>query len=58
MGVREKHSPRCQAIDMRSFRLGMPAENADPVVEVVNSDEQYITPINCLSGYGSRHACQ
>ena len=57
MGVREEHSPRRQAIDMRSFRLGMPPKNADPVIEVVNSDEQYIGPINCL-GNGSRHACQ
>ena len=58
MGVREEHSPRRQAIDMRSFRLRMPPENADPVVEVVNSDEENIGPINCLGSYGSRHACQ
>ena len=38
--VREKCAALCEAIDVRRLDLGMPAEAADPVVLIVNGDEE------------------
>ena len=42
MSVRESGSPRRQTADMRGLHLWMATERFDPVVEVIDSDEEDI----------------
>ncbi|EGF29376.1 hypothetical protein RBWH47_04740 [Rhodopirellula baltica WH47] len=42
MCVREKHAPRREAIDVWRLRLRVPTEAADPVVQVIDRDQQDI----------------
>jgi hypothetical protein len=40
MGVGEKHTALCETIDVGGFGLRMAPETANPVVEVVDGDEE------------------
>ena len=40
MGVGEKCAPGGEAIDVGGLSLGMTAEATDPVIEIVDGDEQ------------------
>jgi len=42
MGIGEQRAPRRESIDVGRMRLGMPAQAAHPVVEVVHGDQQYV----------------
>jgi len=42
MGVCEEDTGGGQSIQIRGLGLGVPAEATDPVVEVVDRDEQYV----------------
>ena len=54
MGVGERNSTRSQAINVGCFALRMSAQHPDPVVEVVDRDEENVrTPLG-----GCRHAEQ
>ena len=44
MGVREEHAPRRETIDIRCLRLWVSAEAADPIVEVVDGNEEDVWP--------------
>ena len=45
MGVAEQHTAPGKAIDVRRAHLRVSPEAADPVVQVVNRDEQHIRPL-------------
>ena len=47
MGVSEEHAARGQPIEIRRDRLGVPAETADPVVEIVHRNEEDIGLVRC-----------
>ena len=40
MGIREQRAPGGEAIDVGGLRLGMTAEATDPVIQIVDGDEQ------------------
>ena len=40
MRVGEQHAPLRQPINVRRLHLRIPAETADPIVQVINGDEQ------------------
>jgi len=42
MGVGKKHSASCEPIDVRRFRLWMPAEHTNPIVKIVDADQENI----------------
>ena len=42
MGVGEKHSARGKTIDIRGLRLGVTAQTANPIVEVIYGDQQNV----------------
>ena len=42
MGVAEEGAARREAIDIRSLNLGMGIEAADPIVKIVNRDEENV----------------
>ena len=42
MRVREQRATPRQRIDARCFHLRMPAEAADPIVLVINGDEEHV----------------
>ena len=42
MGIGEKDPGGGQAIEVRGLGLGMPGKATDPVVEIVDCDEQYV----------------
>ena len=46
MGLLEENPIASKFVDVRSLCLGMSAEAADPVVQVVDSDEQNVWPRN------------
>ena len=44
MRVGKQRAPRRQSINIRSLGLRMPAKTPDPVIQVVDRDEQHIRP--------------
>ena len=54
MGVRESGSPRRQTADMRGMHLRMAAERFDPVVEVIDCDEEDVGSYGFCSGFRAR----
>ena len=40
MSVREQHAIPCQCVDVGRLRLGVTSEAANPIIEVVNRNEQ------------------
>ncbi len=44
MRVGKQSAPRCQSINIRSSGLRMPTKAPDPVIQVINRDEQHIRP--------------
>ena len=47
MGVREKGAAFCQGVDVRREGLGVDAEAADPVVLVIDGNEEDVGPLRC-----------
>ena len=45
MSLLEKDALLCERINVRCLRLGMPTKAANPVVQVVDGDEQDVRPI-------------
>ena len=45
IGVVKQYSARREPIEVRRLRLRMPAEAADPVVEVVHREKQDVGPL-------------
>ena len=43
--VGEEHAPIGKAVDVRRLRLRVAAQAADPVVQVVNGDEEDVRPV-------------
>ena len=58
MGVGEEHPGGGQAIQVRGLGLRMPGEATDPVIEIVDRDEQYVWAIGCMDGGGHQQANQ
>ena len=44
MSIAEERAARGQAIQVRCLRLGMSSQAADPVIQVVNGDEEDVRP--------------
>jgi hypothetical protein len=42
MGIRKQNSPFSQSVDIRRLHLRMPAHATDPVVQVINRNQQHI----------------
>jgi len=42
VGIGESHAHRGQSIEIRSFSLRVAAEVSDPVIQVIDSNKQYI----------------
>jgi len=51
MGVRENRSARRESIDARRFDLRVTAEAADPIVEIIDRDEE---DVGAISGASAR----
>ena len=49
MGLLEKDALLCERINVRRLRLGMPTKAANPVVQIVDGDEQDVRPACSLS---------
>ena len=45
MRIGKGHSAGSQRIDIGSTRLGMPAQRANPIVQIVNRYKQYVGPL-------------
>jgi hypothetical protein len=45
MGIGKKNATIREAINVRRVSLGMPAQTADPIIEIINRDEQDVRPI-------------
>ncbi len=45
MGVGEQYPRGGKAVQVRGLGLGMPREATDPVVEIVDRDEQHVGPL-------------
>jgi hypothetical protein len=54
MGVGEISTPLCQRIHVRSDRFRMTSEEASPVVEIVDADQQDVGTFNCAGGAGEK----
>lgn len=52
MGVAEEDAALRGSVDVRGLNLRMPIENADPVIEVVDSNEQHVRLCNQLVRIG------
>ena len=46
MGLFKENALLCERINVRRLRLGMSSEAADPIVQIVDSDEQDVGPID------------
>ena len=46
MGLFKEHSALAQRIDVRRLGLWMPAKTTNPVVEVIDGDEQDVRPFS------------
>jgi hypothetical protein len=44
MGVIKKHTPGSQPVDIRSLSLGVTTQATDPIIEIINGDQQNIGP--------------
>ena len=54
LGAPEGDAAACEAVDVRRLRLGMAAEDADPIVEVVDRDDEDVRlPVGGARGGGS-----
>ena len=56
IGVAEQHAARGETVQIRRLRLRMPAEAADPVVEVVERNEEHVGLL--LGRGGGRNAAE
>ena len=54
VGIGKHHPAFGKTVHVRSLHLRMPAEGADPIVEVVNGYEQYVRLSALLREYGRR----
>ena len=54
VSVREQDATFCQPIDVRRYRLRVTAEYSDPVVEIINGDEQHVRFLGDGSGRDAR----
>ena len=50
MGVGEQHAAGRQPIDIRCLRLRMSAEATNPIVEIIDGDEQHVGPLRIVGG--------
>lgn len=53
MGLLEKDALLCERINVRRLRLGMPTKAANPVVQIVDGDEQDVRPIHRIGSNDS-----
>jgi len=44
MGIIKKHTPGSQSVDIRSLSLGVSTQATDPIVEIIDGDQQNIGP--------------
>ena len=58
VGLGEEQAALGQAIHVRRPRLRVPAKHTDPIIEIVNSDEQHIWPGHTLSRLANRQRQQ
>jgi hypothetical protein len=54
MRVRKKRAPRREGIDVRRLRLRVAAEAADPIVQVIDRDEEHVRRRGGLIGLSDR----
>ena len=52
MSLLEEDSLLREPVDVRSLRLWMPTEAANPVVQIVNGNEQNVGPVDRVGGVG------
>ena len=50
MGLIEEHAFLCKSIDIGSLCLRVSSETTDPVIQIVNGNEQDIRPIDRIAG--------
>ena len=48
MGIGEDDAAACQPIHVRRLNLRMAAQEADPIVQVVDHDQQHVRPNRLL----------
>ena len=44
MGIIKKHTPGSQSVDIRSLSLGVTTQATDPIIEIIDGDQQNIGP--------------
>jgi hypothetical protein len=44
MGIIKKHTPGSQPVDIRSLSLGVTTQATDPIIKIINGDQQNIGP--------------
>ena len=44
MGIIKKHTTGSQSIDIRCLRLGVTTQATDPIIEIIDGDQQNIGP--------------
>ena len=50
MGLFKENALLRERINVRRLRLGMSSEAADPIVQIVDSDEQNVRPVDGVGG--------
>ena len=55
MGIREKHTPRRESVNVWRSCLRVTAETADPIVQIINRNEQDIGFVCLDCCRGCRH---
>ena len=53
MSLFEENSLLCKLVDVGRLRLGMSSKTTDPVVQIVDSNEQDVRPVDRIGGTGS-----
>ena len=49
MRVRKNRAPRGQAVHVRCLRLRMPLQRPDPIVEIIDGDEEHVRLVGCVA---------
>ena len=44
MGIIKKHTTGSQSVDIRSLSLGVPTQATDPIIKIINGDQQNVGP--------------
>jgi ribosomal protein L18 len=54
VGIREKHTSRREPINIRRPRLSVTAKATDPIVQIIDSNEQDVWTVSSCSAFGRK----